>query len=148
MLSPNQICTPLVVGACFQQVPTAFLLLQNGMSHIYLQADKFHTHLGLPATPWDDQIYAQKGELHHNQAVMVEWKSDYFHHQLNQQILAPTAATIDTTLTAQPELAILGPYAQAEPSTKLIKVRRTCFVPPRYVPLFLAGPIAPHEAWE
>jgi hypothetical protein len=117
------------------------------MLHIYLQADKYHTRLGLPATPWDDQIYAQKGELHRNQAILVEWKSDYF-HQLNQQILAPTAATIDTTLAAQPELAFLGPYAQGEPGTELIKVRRTCFVPPRYVPLFLAGPLAPRDAWE
>ena len=115
--------------------------------HVYLQADKFHPRLGLPATPWDDLIYAQKGDLYRNQAVLVEWKSDYF-RQINQQLLVPTAATIDTVLAAHPEAELLGPYAQAEAGTEIIKVRRTCFVPPRYVPMFLAGPIMPRDAWE
>jgi hypothetical protein len=78
---------------------------------------------------------------------LIEWKSDYF-HQLNQQLLVPSAATIDTVFAAQPEAEFLGPYAQGEAGTELIKVCRTCFVPPRYVPLFLAGPIKPREAWE
>jgi hypothetical protein len=145
-LAPEQIRT-LVIGARAQRVPTAFLLMHGDHLHIYLQADKFHPRLGLPATPWDDLIYAQKGDLHRNQAVLIEWKSDYF-HQLNQQLLVPTAATIDTVFAAQPEAEFLGPYAQGEAGTELIKVRRTCFVPPRYVPLFLAGPLKPREAWE
>jgi hypothetical protein len=69
-------------------------------------------------------------------------------HQLNQQLLVPSAATIDTVFATQPESEFLGPYAQGEAGTELIKVRRTCFVPPRYVPLFLAGPLRPREAWE
>ena len=145
-LAPDQI-RYLVIGARAQRVPTAFLLMHDDRLHVYLQADKFHARLGLPATPWDDLIYAQKGDLHRNQAVVIEWKSDYF-HQLNQQLLVPTAATIDTVFAAQPEAELLGPYAQADAGTELIKVRRTCFVPPRYVPLLLAGPITPREAWE
>jgi hypothetical protein len=145
-LALEQIRT-LVIGARAQRVPTAFLLMHGGLLHIYLQADKFHSRLGLPATPWDDLIFAQKGDLHRNQAVMIEWKSDYF-HQLNQQLLVPSAATIDTVFAAQPEADLLGPYVPGEAGTELIKVRRTCFVPPRYVPLFLAGPIKPREAWE
>ena len=145
-LSPDQVRT-LVIGARAQRVPTAFLLMHDGLLHIYLQADKFHPRMGLPATPWDDLIFAQKGDLHRNQAVIIEWKADYF-RQLNQQLLVPTSVTIDTTLAAQPELELLGPYAQAEGGTELIKVRRTCYVPPRYVPLFLAEPLAPRAAWE
>jgi hypothetical protein len=145
-LAPEQI-RALVIGARAQRVPTAFLLMHDERLHVYLQADKFHPRLGLPATPWDDLIYAQKGDLHRNQAVLIEWKSDYF-RQLNQQLLVPSAATIDTVIAAQPEVDLLGPYAPADAGTELIKVRRTCFVPPRYVPLFLAGPITPREAWE
>ena len=144
--SPEQIRT-LVVGARAQRVPTAFLLMHGGLLHIYLQADKFHPRLGLPATPWDDLVYAQKGDLHRNQAVLIEWKSEYF-HQLNQQLLVPTSATIETIFAAQPEAELLGPFVQADAGTELIKVRRTCFVPPRYVPLFLANPLTPREAWE
>jgi len=145
-MSPEQIRT-LVVGARAQRVPTAFLLMHGGRLHIYLQADKFHARMGLPATPWDDLIFAQKGDLHRNQAVIIEWKADYF-RQLTQQLLVPTTVTIDTTLAAQPELELLGPYAQAEGGTELIKVRRTCFVPPRYVPLFLGEPLTPRDAWD
>jgi hypothetical protein len=121
--------------------------MHGGKLHAYLQADKFHARMGLPATPWDDLIFAQKGDLHRNQAVIIEWKADYF-RQLNQQLLVPTTVTIDATLAAQPELELLGPYAQAEDGTELIKVRRTCFIPPRYVPFFLREPLTPREAWE
>ena len=146
VLSPEQIKN-LVIGARTQRVPTAFLLLHDGHLHIYLQVDKFHVHLGLPPSPWDDKMFAQKGDLHRNQAVLVEWKSDYF-HQLNQQLLVPMPATIDATLAAQPEIELLGPYVQGEAGTELIKVRRTCFVPPRYVNMFLGIPLTPREAWE
>jgi hypothetical protein len=47
-------------------------------------------------------MFAQKGDLHRNQAILVEWKADYF-HQLPQQILVPTPVTIDTVYVTQPE---------------------------------------------
>jgi hypothetical protein len=146
LLSPEQVKN-LVVGARAQRVPTAFLLLHDGLLHVYLQVDKFYPSLGRPASPWDDKLFAQKGELHRNQAVLVEWKNDYF-HQLNQQILVPVPATIDATFAGQPELELLGPYAQGEAGTELIKVRRTCFVPPKYVGMFLGEPLTPKAAWE
>jgi hypothetical protein len=146
LLSPEQVKT-LVVGARAQRVPTAFLLFHDGHLHVYLQVDKFHPRLGMPPSPWDDKLFAQKGELHRNQAVLVEWKNDYF-HQLNQQILVPMPATIDATLAGEPEVECLGPYTQGEAGTELIKVRRTCFVPPKYVGMFLGSPLTPKEAWQ
>lgn len=146
VLAPEQVKT-LVVGARAQRVPTAFLLYHGGRLHIYLQVDKFHPRLGMPPCEWDDMLFAQKGELHRNQAVLVEWKPDYF-HQLNQQVLVPAPGTIDATLAAEPDVELLGPYAQGEDGTELIKVRRTCFVPPKYVSLFLGEPLTPREAWE
>jgi hypothetical protein len=146
LLPPEQVKT-LVIGARAQRVPTAFLLLHDGRLHIYIQVDKFHPRLGMPPSPWDDKLFAQKGELHRNQAVLVEWKSDYF-HQLNQQVLVPVPGTIDATIAGQPEIEMLGPYAQGEAGTELIKVRRTCFVPPKYVGMFLGEPLTPREAWE
>jgi len=145
-LSPNQIHT-LVIRACTQSIPTAFLLMHDGRLHIYLQAVKFHLRMGLPVTPWDDLIFAQKGDLHCNQAVIIKWKVGYF-CQLNQQLLVPTAMTIETTLAAQPKLELLGPYAQAEGDTGLIKVHQTSYMSPHYVSLFLAEPLTPWAAWE
>jgi hypothetical protein len=144
--TPDTIRT-LVIGARAQKVPTAFLLHHDEHLHVYLQVDKYHARLGLPPTQWDDRMFAQKGDLHRNQAVLVEWKADYF-HQLPQQILVPTPVTIDTVFATEPAAILLGPYAQGEPGTELIKVRRTCFVPPKYVPLFLGAPLTPREAWE
>ena len=40
--------------------------------------------------------------------MMIEQKADYL-RQLNQQLLVPTAMTINIMLTAQPELELLGP---------------------------------------
>jgi hypothetical protein len=144
--APEQVKS-LVLGARAQRVPTAFLLLHDGRLHVYLQIDKYHPSLGMPPSVWDDKMFAQKGELYRNQAIMVEWKSDYF-HQLNQQVLVPAPATIDATIAGQPDVELLGPYAQGEAGTDLIKVRKTCFVPPKYVGMFLGTPLTPREAWE
>jgi hypothetical protein len=71
-----------------------------------------------------------------------------FTNWLNQQVLVPTPDTIDATIAGDPTVELLGPYAQGEAGTELIKVRRTCFVPPKYVGMFLSGALTPREAWE
>ena len=44
----------------------------------------------------------KKGDLYHNKAVLiVEWRADYF-HQINQQLVVPTCATIDMLFATQP----------------------------------------------
>jgi hypothetical protein len=102
--------------------------------------------MGLPPTPWDDQLYAQKGELYHNQAQTVTWLPDYF-NQVRTQLRVATSNAIDTALAGDPNAAFLGPFVDADADTELIRYRRTCYVPPCYVPLFLAGPLTPRDAW-
>ena len=130
-----------------QNVPSAFLLmLDDGKLHIFLQLAKYSARMGLPATPWDDQMFAQKGDLFHNQAQTVKWLTSYF-HQVGGQHRVGTVASIDTALAGDPNAEHLGPYAAADADTECIRYRRTCYVPPVYVPLFLAGPLTPREAW-
>ena len=144
--------TPAVVQeqalSCHSQnVPSAFLLmLDDGKLHVFLQLAKYSARMGLPATPWDDQSFAQKGELYHNQAQTVKWLPTYF-HQVGGQLRVGTVASIDTALVGDPNAESLGPYVAADADTELIRYRRTCYVPPVYVPLFLAGPMSPREAW-
>lgn len=88
---------------------------------MYLQVDKLHPCLGIPPSPWDDKLYAQKGEFYRNQAVLVEWKSHYF-HQINQQVIVPMSDTIDATLAGDPTLKLLGLYTQGGAGTELIKL--------------------------
>ena len=130
-----------------QNVPSAFLLmLDDGKLHVFLQLAKYSARMGLPATPWDDQMFAQKGELFHNQAQTVQWLNSYF-HQVGGQLRVGTSALIDTALAGDPNAENLGPYVAADADTECIRYRRTCYVPPAYVPLFLAGPLTPREAW-
>ena len=131
-----------------QNVPTAYILQHDNdlALHIYVQLDKFHFRMGLPATPWDDGLFIGKGELHHNQQIMVEFRNDYF-NQTNQ-VLVPTAAVIDNALAADADATSVGPYNNEDAGTEPLRVRRTCYVPPAYVPLFLAGPTSPRAAWE
>ena len=50
-----------------QRVPSTFLLqLPDGKLHIFLQLARFDARMGLPATPWDNNLYVQKGEFFHN----------------------------------------------------------------------------------
>ena len=131
-----------------QNVPTAFLLQHDdGMLHIYLQLAKFHTRMGLPATIWDDQMYIQKGELYHNQSQMVTWSPAYF-RQVTAAIRVSTREAIATAYAGDQDAVYLGPFADGEAGTELIRIRRTCYVPPAYVAMFLDGPLNPRTAWE
>ena len=102
--------------------------------------------MGLLATPWDDEMFAQKSELFHNQAQTINWLASYF-HQVSGQLCVGTSAYIDTTLSDDSNAESLGPFVAADADTQCIRYRRTCYVPLVYVPLFLAGPLTPKEAW-
>ena len=76
--------------------------------------------MGLLATPWDDQMYAQKGELHYNQAQTVTWLPDYF-NQVRGQLRVGTSAAIDTALAGDPTANHLGPYIATDADTECIR---------------------------
>ena len=79
ILSPAEV-QQLALSGQTQRVPSAFLLqLQDRKLHLFLQLARFNTSMGLLATPWDNSLYVQKGELFHNQAQLVTWQSSYFH---------------------------------------------------------------------
>jgi hypothetical protein len=147
ILTPAQVQT-LALSGQTQNVPSAFLLqLADGNLHIFLQLAKFEARMGLPATPWDGQLFAQKGELFHNQSQLVMWDTSLF-HQAAAPLLVGTPAAIDNAFAGDGTASNLGPHAPGDPDTELIRYRRTCYVPPAYVPLFLAGPVTPRQAWE
>jgi len=152
-IQPNNPPTPATLQsfACNaraggQVIPTAFLLMHDGQIHCYHSLSKFHNRLGLPASPWDDQMFVTKGELFENTPITTYWLSEYFHQIPTQQLVA-TTATLTTALAADPNLESTGPYANGDQGTELIRVRRAMFLPPKYVPLML-DPVSPRQAWE
>mmetsp|Transcript_20959 Transcript_20959/g.24288 ORF Transcript_20959/g.24288 Transcript_20959/m.24288 type:complete len:120 (+) Transcript_20959:492-851(+) len=42
---------------------------------------------------------------------------------------------------------MIGPYANEDDGTELVRVRRTCYIPPPYVSAFLASNMSPRLAW-
>ena len=148
VLTPAQVST-LAVNSRNQNVPTAFILLHNDdvKIHIYLQLDKFDPRFGFPASPFDDRMFIGKGELHHGHHQLVEWQLQYFHQTVN--IRVPTVDAMDNALANDNEATLLlGPFAAGDADTEILRVRNTCFVPPAYVPLFLAESMTPRQAWE
>jgi hypothetical protein len=137
----------LAINCRSQNVPTAFIIQHEDTMdlHIYTQLDHFYPRMGLPTTPWDDLSFISKGELHHNQQVLVQWEDDYF--TPTQQLRLPSVALLDAEHANNPNLVNLGPYTAHDADTESMRVRHTCYVPPAYVPLFLSGPITPHHAW-
>ena len=121
-------------------------MLDDGKLHVFLQLSKFSAQMGLPATSWDDQMYAQKGELYYNHAQTITWLPDYF-NQVRGQLRVGISATTDNALAGDPNANHLGPYILTDADTECICFRHTCHVPLVYVPLSLAGPMTPWEAW-
>jgi len=154
-LAGNDFLTPVQVQRlvldCQQtnsRIPTAFLLLHpDGLLHCYVQVDSFAPRAGLPPTPWDNQLFAQKGELlPDNSMTIIQWPGQSF-HLLQRQIRVGSIATIDESILAAPNENMLGPYNDNDDGTELVRVRRTCYVPPSFVPAFLATNMTPKLAW-
>ena len=131
-----------------QGLPTAFILFHENDSriHVYVQLDKFSTRMGMEPTQWDDDVFAAKGELNHNHQITVSWRNDYFNQTPNLRL--PSDELVNNSYAADLNLVLLGPYCADDADTFVQNVRRTCYVPPKYVPLFLTGPLTPRQAWE
>ena len=54
---------------------------------------------------------------------------------------------IDNAYAVDPTAIHLGPYNVADANTQVIRTRRTYYIPPAYIPLFIDRAMSPHEAW-
>jgi hypothetical protein len=130
-----------------QGLPTAYILYHESDSriHVYVQLDKFSTRMGMAPTQWDDDVFAAKGELNDNHQITVLWRNDYF--QQTPGIRMPSNELINNSYAADNDVIHLGPYNANKANTSIHHVCKTCYIPPKYVPLFLAKPLSPREAW-
>ena len=147
-LNNQAVATPAVVQSLVLSAEGAMplLLLHGGMIHTYMQPSLFRRRIGLPQTQWDNCVFLTKGNLINNQAVTANWLTEYF-HQVPQQHRVPTLATIQTSFLADPGLETLGPYADGEAGTELVRTRRTCFCPSSYAALIVEAPVTPRVAF-
>ena len=121
----------LSLNCASQIIPTAFLLQHDdGLLHVYLQLAKFHRRMGLPAMQSDEHMVCQHGELYRNQAQLVTWNAAYF-HPVNAAVHVPTRDTINTSYAGDNDAVFLGQFGDNDAGTKVIRICRTCYVPPR-----------------
>ena len=84
-----------------------------------------------------------KGELRHNEHVMVEFEDTYWN--LTTAVSTGDDATIDNALAADADAQVLGPFNAGDISTVQYRARYTVVVPsfPEFMPLFLTAPLPP-----
>ena len=82
-----------------------------------------------------------------NQAQMATWNTAYF-CQVNAAIRVPAWDTIDNSYAGDNDAVFLGPFRDDDAGKEVICIRRTCYVPPLYVGMFLEGPMNPRRTWE
>jgi len=80
-----------------------------------------------------------------NQSVQVNWDPAYFNRATVVRMITPD--NITTQLTAvETAVRFLGPPADQDGGTEVIRTRVCCFLPPKYVPLFMGAPVEPQVA--
>jgi len=77
-----------------------------------------------------------------NQSVQVNWDPGYFGRANAVRVSTPDNITNELTV-ADPADGFLGTYTNQAPGTKVVRTRICCFVPPKYVPLFMGTLVEP-----
>ena len=139
-----------------QGTPISFLILSapagaanghTGQLLLLHRVAKYHAVVGMPAHQWSDRAFAFKGDLVEGQMPSVDWDSTYL-HQINGQQRIPTQDALTQMLAGDPNLVLVGPFDNADAGTELFRTRRSMYVPPRYVTLFLETDLTPRVAYE
>ena len=111
---------------------------------------RYPVSMGQPATPWDNRSFAFVGDVqgpggHIN---IVEFPADAFHIAGGGQLHVPTAVVLDAAFAVGPDVASIGPYANGDAGTDVIRTRQYMYCPAKYVHLFLEHRLTPRQAWE
>ena len=100
-----------------------------------------------PHHEWMDRSFVSHGEIFNKETDIYE-SGDYAHlANVGTAVVCLGPPQIDAAFTNDPIAQSLGPFLVAEPNTTAIRVRRSCFVPPRLAARFLSEVFTPREAW-
>ena len=80
-------------------------------------------------------MYAFVGDLNYNNGFNIVIQDTLF-HQTNNNVLVPTVAEILTTIAADPNATMLGPFNQDDQNVVTCRTRRIVPIPFAYVGLF------------
>ena len=116
--------------------------------HVYLLhlVNHYASRMRRPPCCWDEETFANRGDVSYGTAPLVQWDPAYLH--LTLAVLVPSPAVIDATLARDPDLKLLGPFGAEDAGVESIRCRKTVYIPAPYVGLLLGSYLTPVEAWE
>ena len=111
-----------IYTASQQGYPTAFLLWHatsgivedRNPSRVSLLHSVSHyaSRMGRPTSKWVDRTFANVGEVSYGTTPLAVWDPTYLH--LAPAIYLPISAAIDTSLSGDPNVTLLGPYGAGD----------------------------------
>ena len=119
-----------------QHIPTAFLVLSTRPGETaptvkcYHRLTKFLPRMGMPASPWDDKVFAFSGDLLHGQLSTVTWERVLYQPVSNNAIIVGTDTLIEDQLGVDTNVQMMGPFADGDEGTERVRVRNTVYLPP------------------
>ena len=105
----------------------------------------YASRIGRPVSKWDGRTFANRVDVSYGTAPLSVLDPTYLH--LAPAVYMPSAAAIDTSLSGNPNVTLLGPYGAGDAGVEIICCCKTVYVPAPYVGLFLSADLSPVESW-
>ena len=102
--------------------------------------------MGLLESPWDDVSFASKGDIACSTIACVNWLTASL-HQIGSTVYFPTDLAIDTTLVADLDANLLGPFTSNDVNVEPLCIYKTICLPAPFIEIFLKWDLTPVEAW-
>jgi hypothetical protein len=115
-------------AAAPSDTPLAFVMLcrsptaapmDPGQLHLFHCITHYAPMIICPPTLWDDAVFALRGDLVANQAIIMPWTEAYF-LLISGQRAVPTNDTLMALLAADPDAELLGPFSGDKAGTELV----------------------------
>ena len=130
-------------------VPTALIQWHRSAggkgAHIALihSVSSYPPHMGIPPSPWDDLSFASKGKVacstvRYDNFLMISI------HQIGDSVYVVTAQVIESALSENLNLDLLGPLSADNSYMEVIRIKKTIYLPTPYVGIFLERDLTPN----
>ena len=86
-----------------------------------------------------------RADVSYGTAPLAVWDPTYLH--LAPAVYVPSAAAIDTSLSGDANITLLGPYGAGDAGVEIIRCCKTVYIPAPYVGLLLCADLTPVEVW-
>lgn len=119
-----------------------------GRSMVLHSVARFPRVIGRP-TPWDARTYAYIQDVVDGEIVSVALPSVQF--ERTNGILYTNVPGTDARMTElwahEPDVELLGPFAEDDANVRQSRTRRLMYVPPRFLPIVINRRLSPRELW-